>query len=109
MTLTGQAAPLTPQSTASSIEPIVYSSTNGISGGDVTAIVGYIIGVLLVLFVFCTCRRGKRGSRGLPGEPGAPGLDGRDGQDGALGRDGRDGAPGAGAAGPRDRVIIISD
>jgi hypothetical protein len=93
MTLTGQVASPTLQSTASSIEPIIYSSSNGISGGDIAAIVGCILGVLLVLFVFFTCRRGQRGPQGLPGTPG---------------RDGAPGAPGAGAAGLRDRVIIIS-
>ncbi len=98
MTLTGQAASPTPQST-SSIKPIIYSSSNGISGGDVAAIVGCIIGFLLVLLLFCTCRRRQRGLQGLTGEPGEPGV---------PGRDGRDGAPGAGAAGPRERLIIFS-
>jgi len=60
MTSTQQAASPKSQSTASPIEPIVYSSSNGISGGDIAAIVGCILGVLLVLFVFCTCQRGEQ-------------------------------------------------
>jgi hypothetical protein len=79
MTSTQQAASPKSQSTASPIEPIVYSSSNGISGGDIAAIVGCILGILLVLAVFCIGRRGKRGPRGprgLPGEPGEAGAAG---------------------------------
>ena len=81
MTLTGQAASPTPQSTASSSEPIVYNSSDSILGGDIAAIVVCILGVLFVLVVFCTPRRGKRepqgdrGDRGLQGERGLPIID----------------------------------
>ena len=123
MTPTTQVTPPTPQPTASSSAPIVYNNSNGISGGGIAAIVGCILGALVVLAVFCTCWRGKRGSPGKHGDRGEPGADGRDGAPGARGQDGRDGAPGvpgvagqdgrdgapgvAGAAGSRDRVIII--
>ncbi|KAH8745705.1 hypothetical protein F5882DRAFT_494379 [Hyaloscypha sp. PMI_1271] len=95
MTLTGQAASPTPQSTTSSSEPIIYNSSDGISGGGIAAIIGCILGVLFVLVVFCTARRGKRGPPGKQGDRGEPGADGADGADRARGADGRDGAPGA--------------
>jgi hypothetical protein len=63
MTSTQQAASPTSQSTASSIEPIVYSSSNSVSG-NIAAIVGCILRVLLVLVVFCIGRRGQPGPRG---------------------------------------------
>ena len=110
MTLTGQAASPTPQSTTSSSEPIIYNSSDGISGGGIAAIIGCILGVLFVLVVFCTARRGKRGppgKQGDRGEPGADGVRGARGQDGRDGRDGADGARGArgadGADGARGR------
>ncbi|PMD39546.1 hypothetical protein L207DRAFT_583416 [Hyaloscypha variabilis F] len=49
MTITGQAASPTPQSTASSSEPIVYNSSDSILGGDIAAIVVCILGILFVL------------------------------------------------------------
>jgi Collagen triple helix repeat (20 copies) len=119
MTLTGQAISPTPQSTTSSSEPIIYNSSDGISGGGIAAIVGCILGVLFLLVLFCTPRRGKRGPPGKQGDRGEPGADGArgargadgadgvrgaDGADGARGRDGQDGARGAdGADGAQGR------
>lgn len=94
MTLAGPSASPTPQSTASSIEPIIYSSNNGISWGNVAAIVGCSLGILLVLFMFYTCRRGQRRPQGLsrdPRETGAPGREGRDWAAGAAGARGERG------------------
>jgi hypothetical protein len=98
ITLTGQTATPTPESTASSLEPVVYGSSESDSGGLIALIivvVGCSVVFLLLLIRFPACWRGNRGRRGLQGEPGAPGRDGQDGVAGA-----------AGVAGPR-RVIII--
>jgi hypothetical protein len=86
LTATGQAAAPMPQSTTPSIKPIVLNNSN-ISGGDIAAIVGTILGVLIALCLYCICKRGNRGLRGVLGRTREPGEPGPCSQDRANGRD----------------------
>jgi hypothetical protein len=59
---------------ASSSKPIIYKSSNSISGKGIIAIVEYILRLLFVFIVFCTARRGKREPPGKQEDRGEPGA-----------------------------------